>query len=335
MFTPRRTAVLLMLVTAALYARTLGFGFVYEDLNDPEAFFRDGQGFTGWFSDALVKPFRSLTALSVVMNQAVFGERNPVGFHAANVALHLVNGALLYALARRLMTWGAVVAVGLFWLHPIQVESVAYVSARPDLVSTLCVLVALLCVERGSVLGAFLACGAAVLGKETAIVAYLLIPAWAYVRGYQWDWSARLAWGVFLAIPAGALLVHYPIQVDGLYAGEQLAALSRLLLLVVIPVGFTIDHDWTVITPQVVLLVASAWVVALSIACEKNWPYWSQALLWSVLCVAPRFVVPLVEGLHEHHLYLPMIGLSLCAGLMVSDDARRMDDGIRASGIPA
>src|SRR6059036_2862860 len=64
--------------------------------------------------------------------------RSPFPHHAVNVALHLLNVLLLFALVRRLggprgssTLWPA----GLFGLHPLHVESVAWASERKDVLS--------------------------------------------------------------------------------------------------------------------------------------------------------------------------------------------------------
>jgi hypothetical protein len=136
----------LILVTAVLYAPVLGFDYVYEDLNDPETFLRVG-AFSEVVTDALVKPFRSLTAASFWLSHALWP--GPAGDHAANLLIHVVNTGLLALVAVAVLpARGALMAAGLFALHPVQVESVTYVSARPDLLAMTGVLIGLVGVTR-------------------------------------------------------------------------------------------------------------------------------------------------------------------------------------------
>lgn len=65
------------------------------------------------------------------------------GFHATNVVLHAVGACLLWRILLRLGVPGAFVAASLFAIHPSQMEAVAVVIGRKDVLSTLLVLVAL------------------------------------------------------------------------------------------------------------------------------------------------------------------------------------------------
>jgi tetratricopeptide (TPR) repeat protein len=76
--------------------------------------------------------------LSHMLDWRLFGA-DPAGHHATSVALHAANAALLFALldATTGAPWRSALAAALFGLHPLRVESVAWVAERKDVLSTL------------------------------------------------------------------------------------------------------------------------------------------------------------------------------------------------------
>jgi Flp pilus assembly protein TadD len=85
-----------------------------------------------------------LTLLSHMLDIEIFG-LNPHGHHFTNLLLHIANATLLFLLLRQITgaMWQSAVVAALFAIHPLHVESVAWVSERKDVLSTLC---GLLCI---------------------------------------------------------------------------------------------------------------------------------------------------------------------------------------------
>ncbi|HEY3862235.1 MAG TPA: tetratricopeptide repeat protein [Verrucomicrobiae bacterium] len=79
-----------------------------------------------------------LTWISHLLDVQLFG-LNPEGHHATNVILHAVNAALLFLLLRRMTgaPWRSFAVAALFGVHPLRVESVAWISERKDVLSAL------------------------------------------------------------------------------------------------------------------------------------------------------------------------------------------------------
>lgn len=86
---------------------------------------------TGHFSN-----WHPLTWLSHMLDWQLFGE-NPKGHHFTSVMFHAVNAALLFLVLRKMtgFFWRAAFVAALFALHPLRVESVAWVSERKDVLS--------------------------------------------------------------------------------------------------------------------------------------------------------------------------------------------------------
>ncbi|HTU19606.1 MAG TPA: tetratricopeptide repeat protein [Gemmataceae bacterium] len=85
-----------------------------------------------------------LTWLSLMLDAQLYGLSSR-GFHATNLLLHLANTLLLFALLKSLTTaaWRSFFVAALFAVHPLHVESVAWVAERKDVLSTFFGLLAL------------------------------------------------------------------------------------------------------------------------------------------------------------------------------------------------
>jgi len=311
-----------MLVTAALYAPTLGYPFAYEDANDPDTFLA-APSWAELGQRLVQRPTRALTELSFAANRGLFGAENPVGYHAGNVALHLVNVALVALLAWQWMPPTAAMVVALaFAVHPLNVEAVAYVSARAEVVAASGVLLALLAASLGSFAGALCGVLLACLGKETAVMAWGLVPLWAVATRAAFPVRRWLVTGLVAAVAAlGLLMPIYAFGFDWGVIQRAAAAIWRLVSLVVVPVGLTIDHDWHGV-PLWLSSVAVGGLVTATVAAmwalQQRASWLALAWLSTVLWFLPRFVVPAPEGLHEHHAYLIVAVWLLCAGAWLS-----------------
>jgi tetratricopeptide (TPR) repeat protein len=136
------TAPAILAFSLALFSRAVGYDFVNFDdgdyvYNNPLVL--QGVSVDGirTASTALISAhWHPLTLLSYMLDAQVFGVE-PWGFHLSNILLHALNGALLF-LVLRMMTGerllSAAVAL-LFTAHPLQVEPVAWISSRKDLLS--------------------------------------------------------------------------------------------------------------------------------------------------------------------------------------------------------
>lgn len=302
---PAATVASLCLMTAMLYAPTIGYGFAYEDLNDPSAFFTPWQ--LGWTRG---HPFRSLTRMTDTLCLWAGGTA-PWPYHALGVLLHLVNGVLLAALA------GPVAAAFVLW-HPLSVETVTYVSARPDMLATTMVLLAMLAASRGWWPVALCAVGAAGLCKESAIVAWALVPLaawwheWPMPRGAVRVWLVAAAFGVGLAwsrvclsCPATSTM-GWPLTVSLAQSSEQIMAVTRYAAWTVVPVGLSVLHTWPSVPVATAGVIVAGWI-----ALAYLWPRLRFALVWTAIALAPRLLVPFGDGLHDHHWSLPLVGIAL------------------------
>jgi tetratricopeptide (TPR) repeat protein len=142
--------VALLLATAAVYAPVRHFGFLNYD--DEEYVTENAHVTAGLTRDGFVwawtgvhqATWHPLTTLSHMLDCQLFG-LNAGPHHLGNVVLHALNTLLLFGLLARLTAqpWRSAWVAALFALHPLHVESVAWVSERKDVLSTFFWLLAL------------------------------------------------------------------------------------------------------------------------------------------------------------------------------------------------
>lgn len=141
---------LLALVTIALYSPvTLAPYLNYDDAihvtDNPQV--RAGLTWTTvvWaFRTSTAADWHPVTWLSHALDCELFGLR-PEGPHTVNVLLHAANAVLLFLLLQSAtgLVWRSFMVAALFALHPLNVESVAWISERKDVLSMFFFLVAL------------------------------------------------------------------------------------------------------------------------------------------------------------------------------------------------
>lgn len=239
--TPLTEGRVLFLVTAAtvlVYANSLGGEFVFDDtkqiVDNPQlrswgnilhAFARDVWDFQRGTTTSDIPPpyYRPLFTFYLTLGYQLFGLWEP-GWHLMNLAVHTGATLAVYYLLRRLCGhWTtAALAAFLFGVHPVHVESVAWISGIPDPLAALFYVPALLWYVRYREGGgrkflasSLLAYGLSVLCKETALALPLVLAAWEVTRGTS-SWSARLyrttrSLAPYALVAAGYLTVRFAV----------------------------------------------------------------------------------------------------------------------------
>ena len=135
--------VLLTLVTAGVYGQVWNFGFINYD--DPiyvtdNVVVRKGLTWEGirWaFTTNAANIWHPLTWLSHMLDVSLFG-LDPGFHHLVNLLFHLLNTSLLFLVLKTATgaCWRSAFVAALFALHPLHVESVAWIAERKDVLST-------------------------------------------------------------------------------------------------------------------------------------------------------------------------------------------------------
>jgi hypothetical protein len=144
-------AAALAALTVVVYAPVFNALFVnYDDNVYVTANARIGQGLSpenlAWSATAFVNAnWHPLTLVSHMVDVQLFG-LDPAGHHGMNLALHVINVSLLFWLLAGTtgQSWPAAFVAALFAVHPVNVQTVAWISERKSLLSTAFWLLALL-----------------------------------------------------------------------------------------------------------------------------------------------------------------------------------------------
>jgi len=101
------------------------------------------------FTEVVLCNWAPLTTLSYQTDATLFGTQ-PWGFHLTNVFIHALSVAILYVAVCRMTgcPGRSAAAAFIYGMHPLRVESVAWISERKDVLSVLFLMVALLAYER-------------------------------------------------------------------------------------------------------------------------------------------------------------------------------------------
>jgi len=132
----------LVLLALAAYGPVWQAGFIWDDdahvTNNKTLRSLAGLGKI-WFDPEATPQYYPLVHTSFWLEYHAWG-LHPLGYHLINVLLHASNALLLWLVLRRLGVPGAFWAAALFAVHPVEVESVAWITERKNVLSTLCYL---------------------------------------------------------------------------------------------------------------------------------------------------------------------------------------------------
>jgi len=356
----RRTAalgLLLAVVTLGVWAPAMQLGFVNFD--DPEYVVDNPWVRRGLTRESVVWAFsrthsatwHPLTGLSHMLDVELFGLA-PAGHHATSVLLHvLATLALFAALVRLTGAPGRSAAVAaLFALHPLRVESVAWVSERKDVLCGLWWMVACWAwagwARHGGAGRYALVVGAtmlALLAKPMAVTlpfALLLLDWWPLDRMRRDGVRALLVEKLPLIVLAGAVAgITYVVQrgagavvsLDALPFGDRaanaLVAYVAYLRQTVWPAGLAVFYPFE---PVPAWQAASSAALLAAITAGALWqaggrPYLAVGWLWYLGTLFP--VIGLVkqgdQAMADRFTYIPSVGLAIAAGWGVAALAPR------------
>ena len=347
---------LLVAVIWTVFGQTLRHDFVNYDDNRyvyENPVVREGltsRGIIWAFTHSHSENWHLLTTLSHMLDCQLYG-LNPGGHHFGNLLLHTIATLLLFLLLQETTSavWASAFVAAVFAIHPLHVESVAWIAERKDVLSAVFFMVILLLYVwysrepnawRYLAVAMAFVCG--LMSKPmlvTVPVILLLLDYWPLRR------SERLMWLVLEKLPLFGLSIASSI-ITLLVQRPTISSLAGLPLRTRIPnaIVSVALYLWQLIWPtklavfypypQVpynawLVIGCAAGIVVMTVATillRKHSPYLLVGWLWYLVMLVP--VLGIVQvGLQSHadrYTYLPLIGVFIAGTWLTVDLTRHL-----------
>ncbi len=301
-----------------------------------------------------------LTWLSHALDVSLFG-MNPHAHHLVSLLLHIASVVLLFLVLTGLTRspWRSALVAALFAVHPLHVESVAWISERKDVLSTLLMFLAMLayaqyvrgrgknpptpvwtCRMSYALVVVLLALG--LMAKQMLVTlpfVLLLIDWWplgrlpalrsallaAWEKAPLFALSAAASAAVVAAQRAGGAVHPLSSIPFGVRAANAVVSCAVYMRKAIWPSNLTVYYPHPMDSLPVWQIVGSAGLVASIsvVAClqRRNRPYLLVGWLWYLVTLAP--VIGLVQvgsqAMADRYTYVPLVGLFIAVTWLVAD----------------
>lgn len=337
----------LSLLAFLAYLPVLGAGFINYD--DPFYVTANSRVLPGLSPESIRWAFSTfynynwhpVTWLSHMLDVQLFG-LNPAWHHLVNLLLHIANSTLLFLLLQRMTNavWKSACVAALFALHPLHVESVAWISERKDLLSTMFGFLAISAyVEfaRSRKAGAYALCallfGIGLMAKPMLITlpfVLLLLDYWPLGRLGRDNGGEPLPRLLLEKLPlAGLSLISVAItflaQKQGgampggssipANAGNAVISYAAYIMKMFRPAGLAVFYPFdpaAISAGRVALSLALILLISvLTIRAARQRPWLGVGWLWYLGTLVPviGFIRIGQQAMADRYTYVPLIGL--------------------------
>lgn len=326
----------LIVVTLLVFGRTAWNGFI--EFDDPTYVEQNRIVQRGLSAEGVKYAFTSvepyywepLTWLSHELDTTLFGA-GAGGRHVVSVLLHGLTAALLFLFLRRATgrEWAAAAAAALWAVHPLRVESVAWVAERKDVLAGLFFAATLLAYASRRTVLVWVMFALALMSKPTTVTAplvLLVLNYWPLRRPGRRAVIEALA-PLALAIPIAVVtlvgqkqgIADLPLSLRLLNALHSAGAyLGKLLVPIDLSVIYPFRDDIaaeTALSAAVLIAVsAAAW------GFRRSKPWLATGWIWYLAMLLP--VIGLIQsgaqGMADRFTYIPSVGLTLAAVWLVA-----------------
>jgi tetratricopeptide (TPR) repeat protein len=372
-------------LTAGAYANHFHNDFHFDDAHTVQnnVFVRSLRNVPLFFTDPATfsslpanQSYRPLVTTTLALDYWLGGGLDPLAFHVTSFALFMLQCVLLLALYRRVMDralpdqqnrWLALLAAACYALHPANAETVNYIIARSEILSTLGVVMALLLFAAGGAARRYclylIPAVLGILSKEPAAMFAPLL--FLYVALFERELSLRemfrprnlaavlrVTWPAFL-VCAGTVAVGMRLATTYSPGGTsrwqylltQPSVILHYVVSLFLPLQLSADTQWPLVVDPldgrlvaggafVTAALALAWVTSRQ---KETRPIAFGALWFFVALLPTSSIVPLAEPMNDHRMFFPFVGLVLAVVWAAGSVARRLPPRTQplASGLAA
>jgi protein O-mannosyl-transferase len=353
--------VILFAVLLAAYANHFTNGFHFDDshavvdnvhirsLKNIPRFFVDIKMFS---ADPLHWGLRPLVTTTLAIDYWLGGDLNPFYFQLSTFIWFTLLGVLLFFVYKNLLKrsiehpwvgYMAMAATAWYILNTANAETVNYISARSDVLSTFCIVASFLIyiaypAKRKYCLYVIPAV-IGVFAKETVLV--LIILLFFYLLLFEYDLSAadlfksknlkklgKTLWVILPVLAAVLLAQIYTLSKNSTISGitnplvpywlTQTWIWLHYFISFFLPVNLSADTDWTVLSNHFderiitgLIFVIGLVVVIFKTSAKKETKPIAFGLIWFAAALLPTSLAPFAEVTNDHRMFFPFIGLSL------------------------
>jgi tetratricopeptide (TPR) repeat protein len=303
------------------------------------------------FTTLFASNWQPLTWLSLMLDYKMYGT-GAGGYHVTNMLIHLVNTLLLFLIFGRMTggLWKSGFVAALFAVHPLHVESVAWVMARKDVLSTMFWLLTMAAyayyadnLSLRRYVWVFIAFGLGLMSKPMLVTlpfVLLLLDFWPLRRfqGGAFIANRRLILEkiplIALSAVISAITIHGQGSSGALKSFGDIGLSERMVNAVVSyggyvakmlqPVNLAVFYPYPTSFPLSILLPSVALLVALSLLSLRyirTAPYLAMGWLWYLITLLPVSGIIQVgdQAMADRYTYIPLIGLFIAVAWGIPD----------------
>ena len=317
-----------------------------KNIRNIPLFFQDGTTFSSLPTNQSYRPVVTTTlAIDYWLGN---GLNRTFYFHLSTFLLFLVQGACMYFLYLGIFRtsfrhewnrYAALFAVGWYLLHPACAETINYIIARSDSLSTLFVILSFVLFIHSPMSRRFhlylipLAVGC--LAKPVALVFAPLLFVYVHLFEENRSWAdpfrktlPSFAFCLILLafirrmdpptwVPGGTSWYHYVIT--------QPYVILRYFTTFFLPLDLSADTDWVPLASVAdvrfvagCLFVAALLLTAVMTARKDRLRPISFGILWFLIALLPTSLIPLAEVTNDHRVFLPYVGLVMAVSWTIA-----------------